>query len=159
MLNAVVDLFGCAWNSVHDFEKILTTKKPRNHSAPVAAWLSTLTCPSPIALLIRINLCSRYVLLEMGRKDLVERVRESEHRRIWDGREGGRLLWHSNTASPFLLTLLLLSASGEQSPRGTRRRHARVSQDLRRAKVSSLWNSQSRERKEDEMRLNLGISP
>ena len=94
--------------------------------------------PYRTALLIRINLCSRYVLLEMGRKDLVERVSEGAQNLGWNG---GGLLWHSNIASPFLLTLF--TAAGEQSPRGTRRSHARVSQDLRRAKVSSLLNSQS----------------
>ena len=45
--------------------------------APFAAWPPTLSLfPYRTALLIRINLCSRYVLLEMGRKDLVERVSE-----------------------------------------------------------------------------------
>ena len=46
--------------------------------APIAAaWPPTLSLfPYRTALLIRINLCSRYVLLEMGRKDLVERVSE-----------------------------------------------------------------------------------
>ena len=114
--------------------------------APVAAaWPPTLSLfPYRTALLIRINLCSRYVLLEMGRKDLVERVSEGgRENRIWDRMERGGLLGHSNIASPFLLTLF--SAAGEQSPRGTRRSHARVSQDLRRAKVSSVLNSQSRE--------------